>query len=116
MFKHNTWLAHVMLMAWARQKMILKRSDKGHAESQCSLGLCLVNGLGVVVDNTEAAAWFHKAAVQGHALAQQHLGLCYFTGRGVSQNYNTAVLWYLQAAKQGQMMAQTSLGGCYARS
>ena len=43
------------------------------AASQYNLGMIYANGIGVVPDQKEAAAWLRKAADQGFAQAQQAL-------------------------------------------
>ena len=44
-------------------------------------------GLGVPRDQTQAAAWYSKAADQGHPVAQYNLGVIYERGQGVTQDY-----------------------------
>lgn len=58
-------------------------AEQGHAEAQCSLGICYYYGAGVEKDSQEAATWYRRAAEQGHASAQCNLGVCYKNGRGV---------------------------------
>jgi TPR repeat protein len=42
-----------------------------------------LEGRGVQQDDTQAVAWYRKAAEQGDASAQQSLGYMYVKGRGV---------------------------------
>ena len=44
-------------------------------------------------DETEALAWYHKAAEQGNTEGQWKLGLIYEEGRGVPQDYVEAHMW-----------------------
>ena len=43
-------------------------------------------GRGVARDDTEAVAWYRKAAEQGNALAQQNLDRMCADGRGVPRD------------------------------
>ena len=47
-----------------------------------------------VIDYTEAAKWFHRAARRGDKTAQYHLAVCYLTGRGVFINIPLAIKWF----------------------
>ena len=94
------------------------------------------DGQGVKQDDTEAVAWFNKAADQGHAVAQYNLGAMYESRRGIVRDdalaveryrkaieqgetyYHTsedaeAVAWYKRAADQGYAAAQNRLGVMY---
>jgi uncharacterized protein len=51
-------------------------------------------GLGVPRDQTQAAAWYSKAADQGHPVAQYNLGVIYERGQGVTQDYARADVWF----------------------
>jgi TPR repeat protein len=51
-------------------------------------------GQGGQQDDTQAVAWYRKAAEQGDAVAQQSLGYMYAKGRGVPRDYGEAVRWY----------------------
>ena len=59
-------------------------------------------------DDTEAAAWYYKAAQQGYDTAQCNLGFM-FERRGVAQVVNGAVAWYRTAAAGGNQRAAESL-------
>ena len=67
------------------------------------------SGRGVPQDNTEAVAWYRKAAEQGDAVAQQGLGYMYANGRGVPLDRIEAALWYRKAAEQGDPNAKRAL-------
>ena len=72
------------------------------------------NGRGVPQDDTEAVAWYRKAANQGLALAQTNLGWMYDNGRGVAKDDAQTSYWYRKAADQGEAYAQNNLGMMYA--
>lgn len=87
----------------------------GSADAQLHLGISNELGLGISMNERQAAAWYQKAADQGHAVAQFYLGACYKNGVGVTKNLGSAAAWYLKAAEQGHADAQYNLGGCYAK-
>ncbi|KOR28138.1 hypothetical protein TI04_11700, partial [Achromatium sp. WMS2] len=64
---------------------------------------------GVEQDDTQAVAWYRKAAAQGNAYAQYSLGWMYENGRGVPQDDTQAVFWYRKAAAQGDADAKAAL-------
>src|SRR5215469_2294766 len=68
---------------------------------------------GLPQSDTEAVAWFRKAAEQGNALGQNNLGLMYMERRGVPQNDTEAVAWFRKAAEQGNGFGQSNLGLMY---
>ena len=88
---------------------VKKLAGKGHAEAQITLGLMYAQGKGIAEDDTLAADWPHKAAVQEHAEAQFNLGTMYSRGREVSEDVVLAAEWYLGAAQQGHAEAQYRL-------
>jgi TPR repeat protein len=62
---------------------------------------------------TNAAIWFHKAALRDHAEAQSQLGNMYRKGHGVSLDYELAMEWYQKAASAGNINAQYIIGELY---
>ena len=66
-------------------------------------------GDGIVQDETEAARWYEKAAVQGKVTAQNNLGRLYHLGIGVSKSTDQAIFWYEKAAAQGSDAARDNL-------
>ncbi len=73
-------------------------------------------GRGVTQDDTEAVAWFRKAADQGDAIAEFLLGNQYANGKGVPQDYTEAMIWFQRAAEQGHPVAKLFLGVMYAEA
>jgi len=80
------------------------------------LGYCFKDGVGVPQNNSEAALWFEKAAIQGEDDAQYNLGLIYHEGRGVARSHVEAVWWYNKAAEQGDERAEDKLKDLLGRS
>ena len=66
-----------------------------HEESraQAGIGFMYHRGLGVRVDDREAAIWLRRAAEQGQAEGQLMLGMLFYYGRGVAQSYVRAYAW-----------------------
>ena len=71
------------------------------------------NGRGVAQDDTQAVAWYRKAAEQGDANAQHRLGWMYENGRGVAQDYSLSMDWYQRAADQSYEDAQKAISRMY---
>jgi TPR repeat protein len=67
------------------------------------------NGLGVPQDDTQAVAWYRKAAEQGDAVGQQSLGYMYSNGRGAPRDPTKARRSYSKAAAQGDTKARRAL-------
>ena len=66
------------------------------------------SGKGVAQDDSQAAVWFRKAAMQGEAMAQLNLGRMYFSGTGVRQDRAQAYQWtYLAAAQESEKAVNT---------
>jgi TPR repeat protein/tetratricopeptide (TPR) repeat protein len=84
-------------------------ASRGQAEAQWLLADCLLEGVGVPKDLTQAAAWFRKAAEQNLALAQRSLANRYLRGEGVPRNQAEALRWYRLAAAQGDGPARALL-------
>jgi uncharacterized protein len=89
------------------------KATQGDMEAQFQLGLAYDQGRGIGRNQSEAAAWYRKAAEQGYAVAQNNLGSLYQYGEGVSQDNVEAVRWYQKAADQGFGEAYTNLGYMY---
>ncbi|MSU76584.1 MAG: sel1 repeat family protein [Gemmataceae bacterium] len=84
-------------------------AQNGLSAAQNLYGACLVWGIGINQNFTEAVAWYRKAAAQGTAIAQSNLGVAYATGQGVAKDDAEAVAWYRKAAEQGDNDAVAAL-------
>ena len=73
------------------------------------LGFMYLGGKGIQRDNTEAAAWFRKAAEQGVAPSQMALGYLHENGLGVPKDEMQAYMWYSLAADGGMAEANAML-------
>jgi len=76
-------------------------AKKGNAAAQFNLGLMYEKGLGVNLENKEAAKWYLKAAEQGHTKAQNNLGAMYAVGLGVLKDHRRAHMWWNISALNG---------------
>lgn len=90
-------------------------AESGDRDAQFSLGCFCDDYRNVAKNESEAAAWYCKAAEQGHPIAQDNLGLMYAGGRGVTRDDAQAVFWFQKSAEQGDGSAQNNLGVCYLR-
>lgn len=107
---------------WFRQG-----AERGHAPSQCALGLCYYNGRGCSADATTAMHWFHEAALQGYAEAQYQLANGYvlhmsrltFAPDGPRTYGNDLLMaahWYRAAAQHRHIGAIRVLEDFFARN
>jgi TPR repeat protein len=85
---------------------LIRRAQAGEATAQLDLGEEL-RGRG---EDSEAAAWFRRAAQQGLAEAQYRVGVLTRDGHGVAQDFGEAVKWLRAAADQGHASSITELG------
>jgi len=74
---------------------------RGDKNAQFEVGVMYERGIGVDLNQFEAAKWYEKAAMQGHMDAQYNIGIMYASGRGVQQNDQFAMMWLASSAKQG---------------
>jgi len=80
----------------------IKRSaSAGDADAQCLLATLLLEGNGIVKDQSEATKLYRMAASQGHDYAQLKLGYCYKEGLGVPRNNFKAYIWFNISADNG---------------
>jgi hypothetical protein len=82
---------------------------RGEKTAQFQTGVMFERGIGVELNQTQAAKWYEKAAIQGHKDAQYNIGIMYAMGRGVEQNDKFAMMWLAAAAQQGDNEARTLL-------
>jgi uncharacterized protein len=81
-------------------------ADANDARSQAGVGFMYHRGLGVGIDDVQAAYWLRRAAEQGQAEGQLMLGSLYYFGLGVPQSYPTAYAWCELAQDNGQPEGQ----------
>ncbi|KAF7277606.1 hypothetical protein GWI33_003147, partial [Rhynchophorus ferrugineus] len=84
-------------------------AQAGQGPAQFFLGNRYKNGQGVKQDQSQAFAWFKKAADQGIPSAQLNVGQMYANGVGVKQNLKAAKNYLMKAAKLGDNRASYNL-------
>ena len=90
------------------------KAEKGDAKAQYAVGVCYEQGLGVVVDFVQAAAWYRKAADQGHPADRFNLDEVDELHPGfTSADFEGAASWCRKSAEQGDAEAQYNLGFYY---
>jgi hypothetical protein len=81
-------------------------AERGDSAAENALGLLYVQGdekQSIKPDDSEAAAWFTKAAEHGNVSAQYKLGLLYWGGHhGLPKDANKAYFWTVLARAGGQ--------------
>ena len=75
-------------------KLLAPLAREGDPAAQSSIAFMYQNGLGVPLDQNQAATWFHEAAEHGYAPAMVNLGAMYDAGIGVPQDNVEAHKWY----------------------
>jgi hypothetical protein len=116
-FRENDFIVKVYLARWAIDSAegaaTRVNATAGDAAAQFNLGVMYEYGHGVPQDDTQAVAWYRKAADQGYASAQYALGVMHGTGKGVPRDDAQAMTWYRKAADQGLAIAQFNVGMMY---
>ena len=99
-------------------------ANQGHAESCYHIGYRFEHGLGVPMNEKEAAKWYQKAAEQGNENAKNNPIFLskygssddwYRLGKEAEEkkDYTEAVKWYRKAADADHADAQMALAFCY---
>jgi TPR repeat protein len=68
-------------------------AERDEPRSQAGIGFMYHRGLGVAVDDREAAVWLRRAAEHGQAEGQLMLGILFYYGQGVPQSFIRAYAW-----------------------
>lgn len=89
---------------WLEQAAI-----QGHAIAQEFLGICLLDGIGVEINEQKALYWLKRAAEQNSVKAQGAIGVHYYRAK----NYELALQWLTKAAEQNDAMAEYHLAIMY---
>ena len=70
---------------------------------------------GIKRSESQAVAWYRRAADLGHPPAQLKLGEKYQSGKGVKRDYAVALQWISRAAETGYPGGQYAMGETYER-
>jgi len=87
-------------------------AEREEPRSQAGIGFMYHRGLGVGVDDREAAVWLRRAAEHGQAEGQLMLGILFYYGQGVPQSFigpTPGANWRRAAAMRTQRYAATRL-------
>ena|SRR5215471_938364 len=76
-------------------------AERDDPRSEAGIGFMYHRGLGVAVDDREAAVWLRRAAEHGQAEGQLMLGILFYYGRGVPQSFVRAYAWCELAETDG---------------
>ena len=91
-----------------------KASDAGSAEGMRLYADCLLDGIGVEANETEAARLYSSAMSLGNVSAKSRLAMLYRSGRGVpAPDPAMAFKLFQEAAQDGFLEAQGNLGVMY---
>jgi localization factor PodJL len=89
-------------------------ANTGNEKAELLLGLKLLDGDGVSVNEAEAAKWLERAGKQNDPIAAYRLGTLYERGHGVPADSSKAAHWYEIAARGGNRKAMHNLAVAYA--
>jgi TPR repeat protein len=76
-------------------------AERDDPRAEAGIGFMYHRGLGVPVDDHEAAVWLRRAAEHGQAEGQLMLGILFYYGRGVPQSFVSAYAWCELAETDG---------------
>jgi hypothetical protein len=94
-------------------RLLKQAADAGYAMAMHNIGVLYESGLGVTLNNVEAARWYGKAVALGEPIGMIDLGWLYATGHGVKKDYAEAVRLYETAVNAGVPAAMNNLGLLY---
>lgn len=100
------------------EKNLEKSVKLGNSMAQCEIGHHFRRGMGgKTKDDSIAAKWFRKSAIQGYKEGEYYLGLCYKDGKGVKKDPEFAHYLFEQAKDQNSVAgtleyASNLLEGC----
>jgi len=88
-------------------------ATQGNPKIQLVIGIMLLNGLGVDINEGLAAEWLTKSANSGIGNAKYLLAIQYERGVGIPKDIKKAIEMYQDVAIQGNAYAQNILGSHY---
>lgn len=92
---------------------LLLDSHESDSDASSILGICLLQGYGVMKNEKEAFIYLRRAAENGNSNAQAYLGYCYYCGIGVDVDKSEATKWFKMSSNQGNAKGEYMLGQCY---
>ena len=76
-------------------------ANQGNRKGQHSYGVCLLRGIGIKKNESEALKWFLKAADEGYSTVQYNVAYCLENGISTTKDIEAARQYYQKAADQG---------------
>lgn len=110
------WLGDVLRETGAVTEAVSwfrRAAEQNHPGAIFCLGLCYIDGTGLVKDDPIGFSHIQRAAEMGYAEAQSYVGDCWLYGKYVPQNVTEAFKWFERAAQQGDVRGQIGLAKCY---
>ena len=104
----NAWINMRHDVKVAYREYYIDEAARGVPRAQYCLGVCYINGDGVVSDGLKGMKLLLQAARQGHAGAQYKVGAICFAQQD-AKGYANAFDWWSRAAKKGHYQAIFSL-------
>lgn len=108
--------ADVLFMRGEYEKaaeMYLEAARDGDIDASFNYGYCLMHGIGVDYDPTEAKSFFAFARDMEGGESCYNLAMLYLHGEGVRRDYHQALRYMRISASQGCIEAQLYLGMAY---
>jgi uncharacterized protein len=103
-------LAPLLLPPVVDSRRLLARAEGGDPQAQNDLADLYTRGRsGVLEDNSQAAAWYRKAADQGFGVASYNLSNLYLGVPGIPRDDAQFLAWLQKAAEQGLALGQVAL-------
>lgn len=81
--------------------MLQQAVDMGVPPAMHALAICLMDGIGMRIDEAASIAMFEKAAQEGYPPAMYNLGECFYRKRGTSQQRKLGKQWLCEAVSAG---------------
>ena len=94
-------------------ELLKMASDKGDATAIYELGMCYMNGDGVVKDYKKGIELIEKSAILGNTNAMYEMGEAYFNGITFEKDPRKAFEWYMKGADNGDVECMTVVGVRY---
>ena len=73
------------------QRLLKKLAVAGHAQSQYTLGIVYLQGIGVIESHRQANRWFKLSAAQAYPPAMLHLAESLLEGSGIRKDESEAL-------------------------
>lgn len=89
--------------------MLQQAVSMGVLPAMHALAICLMDGIGMEINEAASIAMFENAATEGYPPAMYNLGKCIYQGRGTSQQRMLGKQWLREAVSAGHAGANYAL-------